>query len=162
MLRLCEQQEERLLYKIHRPLFGWESELPPGFVSIMCDSGACLSACPKEFASSIGLDMPTRFPGSEFIAANGTRIGAEASRVVNLLCTSTDKAAISFGVRFETCNVHRPILSVGEVTARKHTFILSSPKAKLVMQNLQEVPLLSAGGTFYLVCRLAAPAQRFQ
>jgi hypothetical protein len=159
MLRVSDQQGEQLLYKVFRPLFSWESELPSGYCAVMCDSGACLSACPRSFAVDEGLSLPTRFPNAEFLAANGSRIQAENSRLVNLVCKTTNKSDLSMGIRFESCDVHKPILSVGEVTARKHVFVMSTPKARLVLHDGAEVPLLSSNGTFYLICRLAPPSR---
>ena len=162
MVQFQQQPAEQLLYKVHRPIFGWESELPTGYVSVMCDSGACLSACPRNFAVNEGLSLPTRFPNAEFLAANGSRIQAENSRLVNLVCMTTSKSNLDVGIRFESCDVHRPILSVGEITAKKHVFVLASPRARLVLRDQQEIPLLAAGGTFYLICRLSSPSSAAQ
>jgi hypothetical protein len=162
MLRVYDQQDEQLLYKVFRPMFSWETELPSGYCAVMCDSGACLSACPRSFAVDEGLSLPTRFPNAEFLAANGSRIQAESSRLVNLVCMTTSKSNLDVGIRFESCDVHRPILSVGEITAKKHVFVLASPRARLVLRDQQEIPLLAAGGTFYLICRLSSPSSAAQ
>ena len=121
VVMISEQQEEMMI-----------ASMPVGVdAMLLMDSGSCVHACPREFASWFGLDQgASRVKAT---TADGSSIADYGERAVSY----SAEGGLRLKSRFHVMNVRRPILSVGLLEAAGHQVSFGArPIAAIFRHNI--------------------------
>jgi len=128
------------------PVNGWLR------VWIMVDSGASRSAAPPTMAPSVPIQASeASTAGVKFKTASGQEIPAQGERRLRL----ADVNGNEFRLRFEICDVRRPLLSVSALADCGHVSVFEKKGGYIRLRRGGKMKMIRRGGVYFLPLWLA-------